>query len=109
MDLALTSINKLMQLSPTALYYSHFGQGLDPTTKLRTYKNQLKLWAKIAKKGIQTGQNQESITKQIADADPAIQRSQRYVQEHEVLSKTVLSQSVQGIIGYFQETATKQA
>jgi glyoxylase-like metal-dependent hydrolase (beta-lactamase superfamily II) len=109
MDLALSSIDKLMQLSPTALYYSHFGQGLHPTTKLQTYKNQLKLWAKIAKKGIQTGQNQESIIKQIADADPAIQRSQQYVQEHEVLSKTVLSQSVQGIIGYFQETATKQA
>lgn len=108
MDVALVSIDRLLNLRPTALYYSHFGQGQNPTTKLQTYKAQLKLWAGIAQTGIQNGQNEETITEQILKNDPASKRAQQYLQRNQILAKTMLNQSVQGIVEYVQKALAKQ-
>ena len=48
---ALTSLDKLIALNPTALYFSHFGKANNAANRLKAYKEQLKLWVKIAEEG----------------------------------------------------------
>jgi len=53
LDIALASLDKLANLKPRVLYYSHFGKASDGVRKLQTYGEQLKLWAKVAKQGLE--------------------------------------------------------
>lgn len=43
-DIALASLDKLIDLKPDVLYYSHFGKASDAATRLRDYQIQIKLW-----------------------------------------------------------------
>ena len=43
LDQALASLDKLISLNPTALYYSHFGKASNGTQRLEDYKRQLQL------------------------------------------------------------------
>ncbi|MCD6432033.1 MBL fold metallo-hydrolase, partial [Candidatus Bathyarchaeota archaeon] len=63
LDIALASIDKMMMLKPKSLYYTHFGKGTDAVERLRMYKEQLKLWARIAKEGIERGEDLKMISR----------------------------------------------
>ena len=52
LDAALASLDKLISLKPTVLYYSHFGKASNGVQRLKDYKVQLQLWAKIAEEGV---------------------------------------------------------
>ena len=52
LDAALASLDKLISLNPTALYFSHFGKATDAVQRLKDYKVQLQLWADIAEDGV---------------------------------------------------------
>ncbi|UCD96979.1 MAG: MBL fold metallo-hydrolase, partial [Candidatus Bathyarchaeota archaeon] len=41
LDLALASLKRLIELQPTAVYYSHFGNPQDPVAKMQGYVEQL--------------------------------------------------------------------
>ena len=103
LDVALASLDKLVGLRPSALYYSHFGLGRDAVAKLNQYKRQLGLWAKVAKEGLAAGESVEAISSRITEADPAIGKAFDYISGHSVLGKTVLSQSVQGVVDFVQK------
>jgi glyoxylase-like metal-dependent hydrolase (beta-lactamase superfamily II) len=103
LDIALTSLYKLIDLCPSSLYYSHFGWGRDAVAKLQVYQNQLKLWAKIAKEGLATGESVEAISRKIAEDDLAVRKASGYIAGHAILKKTVLNQSVQGIVDFIQK------
>jgi glyoxylase-like metal-dependent hydrolase (beta-lactamase superfamily II) len=100
LDIALSSLDKLMSLKPESLYYSHFGKASDADERLKTYAGQLKLWAKIAKQGLDNGESVDVIGKRIVESDSAIQRALNYVRVHPVLGETVLSNSVQGVVDF---------
>ena len=109
LDIALASLDKLISLKPKALYYSHFGKALKAVEKLQTYAQQLKLWAKIAKQGVENKESLEEIRKRIIASDLAVQRAAKYIERHLVLSETTLGESVQGFIdfvGKFGEITT---
>jgi glyoxylase-like metal-dependent hydrolase (beta-lactamase superfamily II) len=103
LDIALASLDKLISLKPRFLYYSHFGKASGAVDKLHAYAGQLKLWAKIAKQGVQAGESLEAIAERIAENDPAIREAREYIQAHAVLGETVLNESVQGVIGYVEK------
>jgi glyoxylase-like metal-dependent hydrolase (beta-lactamase superfamily II) len=103
LDIALASLDKLISLKPKALYYSHFGKASNAVEKLRTYKHQLKLWAKIAKQGINNKENLEEVSKRILKSDVAVQKAKEYIRAHPVLSETVLNESVQGFIDFVEK------
>jgi len=100
MDIALASLNKLMSLKPKSLFYSHFGKSSDAPEKLQIYVRQLKLWARIAKQGLDRGENLETIGKRIVESDASLQRVLDYVKIHPVLGETVLGNSVQGVVDF---------
>jgi glyoxylase-like metal-dependent hydrolase (beta-lactamase superfamily II) len=103
LDMTLASLDKLVNLKPKALYYSHFGKSDKAVEKLLTYSQQLKLWARIAKQGVRDKESLETISKRIIEGDGAVQKAKDYIKAHPVLSETVLNESVQGFIGFVEK------
>jgi glyoxylase-like metal-dependent hydrolase (beta-lactamase superfamily II) len=100
LDIALASVDKLIDLKPKVLYYSHFGKADNAVEKLQTYKQQMMLWAKIAKQGIENKEDLDVIRKRIIESDEAIRKALEYIKRHPILSETTLTESVQGFIDF---------
>jgi glyoxylase-like metal-dependent hydrolase (beta-lactamase superfamily II) len=103
LDIALTSLDKLAGLEPKALYYSHFGKAYGAVEKLQAYAGQLKLWAKIVKRGLENEENLESIGKTIAESDVAVQKAGEYIKAHPILSSTVFGESLGGFVDFVEK------
>ena len=103
LDIALASLKRLIDMKPRILYYSHFGKTSHPTEKLQAYSTQLRLWAKIAKQGIENSESLTTIGKKIAESDPALKKAGEYIKNHPILGKTVLTQSVEGVMKYVEK------
>ena len=103
LDIALASLKKMINLKPRFLYYSHFGKAQNAIEKLQVYVNQLKLWADIAKQGIEKGENLEAIGGRILKSDMAVQKAAEHIKNHPILSETVPNQSVKGVIKFVEK------
>ena len=103
LDAELTSLDKLISLKPTSLYYSHFGKASNGVQSLKDYKAQLLLWAKIAKEGVRKNQSFEAIRDRIIAEDPVMSQLADYLKTHRIYSKTALGNSVQGFIDYAKQ------
>lgn len=103
LDVALASLDKLISLKPKVLYYSHFGKAYNAVERLQTYAQQLKLWAKITRQGIENKESLEAISKRIIESDVAVQKAKEYIKAHPVLSETVLNESVRGFIDFVEK------
>jgi glyoxylase-like metal-dependent hydrolase (beta-lactamase superfamily II) len=108
LDIALASIERLISLEPEHLFYSHFGRADDSVKKLQTYAEQLTLWAKIAKRGIENEESLDVISRRILDSDKNVKKAAEYIKTHAILNKTVLNQSVQGVIEFVEKSETVQ-
>jgi len=108
LDIAFKSLKKLINLKPQFLYYSHFGKAYNSVEKLQAYIRQLKLWEEIAKQGIEKGENLRAISKRIIENDVALQKVEKYIKSHPILSKTILDQSVEGVIKYVERMYTQK-
>src|SRR5208282_3616446 len=103
LDAALASLDKLISLKPTVLYYSHFGKASNGVQRLKDYKLQLQLWAKIAEEGVRKNQRLEEIRDRIIVEDKVMYQLADYLKSHQIYSKTALGNSVQGFIDYAQQ------
>lgn len=106
LDVALASIEKLERLDPRALYYSHFGRASNPIRNLRTYADQLRIWAQVASQGVKERQSFEKVRTQIIESDEQIRKALKFIQAHPVLNETVLNNSVQGFIEFAEKYGT---
>jgi glyoxylase-like metal-dependent hydrolase (beta-lactamase superfamily II) len=95
---ALASLDKLISLNPSALYYSHFGKASDAVDRLRDYKEQLKLWANIAEDGVAKNQSLEEVRDRIIAEDRVMNRLAPFVKAHPIYSKTMLENCVLGFV-----------
>jgi glyoxylase-like metal-dependent hydrolase (beta-lactamase superfamily II) len=103
LNIAFSSLGKLINLKPRSLYYSHFGKAINGVEKLNTYVRQLKLWEKIAKQGIDNGEGLAAISRHIIENDESLRRALDYVRAHPVLGETVLTNSVQGVVDFVEK------
>jgi glyoxylase-like metal-dependent hydrolase (beta-lactamase superfamily II) len=104
LDVALSSLDKLVSLKPKALYYSHFGKVSDAVKRLQDYALQLKLWARIAREGIKNKQTLEEIRERILSEDKVMRKIASFVKAHPIYAKTMLGNSVQGFIDFAEKT-----
>ena len=106
LDVALASLDKLISLQPTALYYSHFGKASDAVQRLRDYKLQLELWAKIAEEGVKQSRSLEQIRDRIIAEDKVMSQVliASFIRSHRIYSKTVLENCIRGFIEYAKQT-----
>jgi glyoxylase-like metal-dependent hydrolase (beta-lactamase superfamily II) len=108
LDVALASIDKIMSLKPTALYYSHFGKASDTMRRLKDYKVQLQLWADVAEEGVKKGLTLQQISDKIVAADQVMSEHAVFFKSHPIYKTTVLENCVKGFIGYAQQKLGKQ-
>jgi glyoxylase-like metal-dependent hydrolase (beta-lactamase superfamily II) len=104
LDIALASLDKLVSLKPTALYYSHFGKVSDAAKRLQDYALQLKLWAGIAGEGVKNKRSLEEIRERILSEDKVMRKLSGYLKSHPIYAKTMLENSVQGFIDFAEKT-----
>ena len=102
LDTALSSIDKLVSLQPSALYYSHFGKVSDAVKRLRDYALQLRLWGRIAEEEVRNKHGLKEVQKRILAEDRVMQKLAGFIKSHPIYSKTMLENNVQGFI-YFAE------
>lgn len=100
LDAALASLDKLISLKPTVIYFSHFGKATDALQRLKDYKLQLQLWADIAKDGVKKNQSLEEIRDRIIQEDKVMNQIVEYVKSHQIYSKTMLENCVRGFVEY---------
>ncbi len=103
LDSALASLDKLVSLNPTVLYFSHFGKATYAVQRLKDYKIQLQLWADIAEDGVKKNQSLEEIRDRIVAEDKVMNRIVGFVKAHRIYSKTMLENCVLGFIGYAKQ------
>jgi glyoxylase-like metal-dependent hydrolase (beta-lactamase superfamily II) len=104
LDIALASLDKLVSLKPTALYYSHFGKVSNAVKRLQDYALQLKLWARIAEEGVKNKQSLEEIRERILSEDKVMRKIAGHIRSHLIYAKTMLENSVQGFIDFAERT-----
>ena len=100
LDVALASLDKLISLKPTALYYSHFGKASDAVQRLKDYKVQLQLWGKIAEEGVREKQSFDQICERIIREDKVMNRLASFLSTHPIYSVTALGNTVKGFFEY---------
>ncbi|NIP67322.1 MBL fold metallo-hydrolase, partial [Candidatus Bathyarchaeota archaeon] len=104
LEIALRSIAHLKKMLPERLYYTHFGMRENGVQRLEDYVNQLELWAKVVQEGMKAGEDLEGIYKRILEEDPSTRKAADLIRKHMVLRRGVVRQSIQGLMGYFEET-----
>lgn len=103
LELALSSLRRLIKVKPKWLYYSHFGPADDAIKKLETYAARLTLWGEIILEGMKDGEDFETICKSISEKDPLKPRVENYIKKHLILSRGIVKPNVRGFMGYFQK------
>ena len=103
LDAALSSLDKLISLKPTVLYFSHFGKANYAVECLKDYKEQLKLWADIAEQGVMKNQSFEEIRDRILAEDIVMGQVLDFMRSHQIYSKTVLENCVRGFFEYAKQ------
>jgi glyoxylase-like metal-dependent hydrolase (beta-lactamase superfamily II) len=102
-DTALTSLNRLIDLKPKNLYYSHFGEASNAVGRLHTYVSQIRLWVKIALEAIQNREGLETVRERIIESDESMRKTVEFLRHHPVLKETILNNSVRGIVDYVRK------
>ncbi|MDH5448928.1 MAG: MBL fold metallo-hydrolase [Candidatus Bathyarchaeota archaeon] len=102
LETALASIEKLKQLKPKLLYYSHFGRATDALEKLQTHADQLRLWANVVAEKMKEGATIEEIKEEIANRDSEVHKVKSYIKTHPIMGRGTFSQNIQGFIEYFK-------
>jgi len=100
LDIALASLDKLRKLEPKALFYSHFGKAVNAVDRLDAYEEQLRLWARTAREGVEKGESLKEIRERIIQRDKNVRDALEYVRAHPILGETVLNESLQGVVDF---------
>jgi glyoxylase-like metal-dependent hydrolase (beta-lactamase superfamily II) len=107
LGMALESVDKIIRLKPTVLYYSHFGKASNAIERLKNYKLQLELWDKIAQEGVKENHSLDEIRERILAEDKVMNQLSSYLKSHRIYSRTALLNSVQGFIDYAKKKQAK--
>ncbi len=103
LDSALASLDRLISLNPSVLYFSHFGKATDGVQRLKDYKMQLQLWANIAEEGGSKNWSLEQVRDQIIDEDKVMRLVSDFLKSHRIYQKTVLENCIKGFMGYAKQ------
>lgn len=104
LEMASTSLDRLIELTPKKLYYTHFGVGEDAVKRLEAYASQLKFWAKVVLEGMENGEDSEAIYERILEKDASTRKAADFIKNHLILRRGVIMQNIQGFVDYFEKT-----
>jgi len=102
LEMALSSLQRLVQMKPKWLYYSHFGRA-DAVKKLKNYAARLKLWGEIILQGMRSGESFDVISERISEKDPIAPDVADYIENHLILSRGIIVPNFYGFMEYFRK------
>jgi len=103
LEMTLTSIQKLMELAPKKLYYTHFGPVDNAVNHLKAYTLQLKLWEKTVSEAISRGDSLQAMYEKILENDSQMRVAAEFIKNHMVLRRGVVMQNIQGFVEYLKK------
>jgi len=103
LEMTLASLEKLAQMQPKRLYYTHYGPVENAVERIQSYEAQLHLWADVVSQAVKRGDTLESVHEQILQKDPQMKAAIEFINKHLVLRRGVLMQNVQGYVEYFKK------
>lgn len=106
LDTALASLDRLVSLQPSALYYSHFGKVSEAVKRLRDYALQLRLWGRIADEEVRKKHGLKEVQERILVEDKVMQKLAGFIKSHPIYAKTMLENDVQGFIDFAANSQT---
>jgi len=104
LEMALSSLQRLIQMKPSWLYYSHFGPASDAVERLKNYAARLKLWGEIILEGMRSGENFEVVYERILEKDPLNPDLADFLENHLILSRGIVMQNIHGFVEYFRKS-----
>jgi glyoxylase-like metal-dependent hydrolase (beta-lactamase superfamily II) len=105
LDIAFSSLQKLVRLNPQALYFSHFGSACDAVKRLQDYAVQIQLWADISREGVKDRWGFSKIRERTLAEDEVMRKLAGHLKSHPIYVKTVLENSVQGFINFAEKAS----
>ena len=105
-DIALASLDKLVEFKPEVLYFSHFGKAPKGIKLLGHYQAQIRMWLKITRDGVRRGESTKAICERILREDLTIQKAIPAVATDPVSRKTLIENSVEGFIEFVKNPRT---
>jgi glyoxylase-like metal-dependent hydrolase (beta-lactamase superfamily II) len=93
---AVDSLDRLIELRPEIVCYSHFGYAYDAVKKLKLYREQIRLWDEVVTKAVSEGRNIAEIYEQLKEEDPML----RLTLEAERSDSSVFYSSIVGFVEY---------
>ncbi len=106
LEMALSSLQRLIQMKPRWLYYSHFGAADDAVKKLKNYAARLKLWGKIILEGMRSEESLDIISERISEKEPIAPDIVDYIKNHLILGRGIIIGNVYGFMEYFRKFMT---
>jgi glyoxylase-like metal-dependent hydrolase (beta-lactamase superfamily II) len=103
LEMILASIQKIVEMNPTWLYYTHFGPVGNAVSRLKAYKMQINLWKKIVTEALDESNNLQVIYEKILKNDPQMNMATEYIKNHFFLQKGVVTQNIDGFIRYLKK------
>lgn len=103
LELTIDTIEKLIKLNPSYLYYAHFGSATKAIDNLKLVKEKLNAWENIVQDSLKSGKfnivEEQLRAQRLAEVEPVKPIKPLY--EH--LSTVGVSVSVSGFLKYFQD------
>jgi len=106
LEQALTSLDKLIRLGTTNLYYAHFGDATHAPDKLRYYKQQLMLWGNIIADCLEKEANWQEMYNEIREKDVALAQIDSLPSNERRKELYFAKNSIMGFAGYFKKYGT---
>ena len=107
LEQALTSLDKLIRLGPTSLYYAHFGYVTDAPDKLHYYKRQLISWGNIIAGCLEKKADWQEIYNEIREKDDLLARIESLPLSERRRELYFIKNSIKGFVGYFKRYGTE--
>lgn len=104
LEMALSSLQKLIQMKPRWLYYSHFGSADDAVKRLENYAARLKLWGETILEGMRSGESLDVISERISKKEPLAPDVANYIKNHLILSRGIMIPNFYGFMEYFRHS-----
>ena len=107
LEQALTSLDKLIRLGTTSLYYAHFGYAPNARDKLSYYRQQLILWGNIIADCLEKEADWQEMYDEIRKKDDALTRIDNLPSNKRRRQLNFVKNSIMGFIGYFKRYGTE--
>lgn len=107
LEQTLTSLDRLIRLGATTLYYAHFGYATHARDKLRYYKQQLISWGNIIADCLEKKADWQEIYNEIREKDDTLVRIDSLPLNEHRRELNFVKYSIMGFIGYFKRYGTE--